>query len=71
MIYILLFKYYKSFVVQHGFKKKMVGIGSIGLMILQICSDYQSLPDFRTLSLTEIEFFYNSLEKTLIEMTKK
>lgn len=39
-------------------------------MIAQIVSDYGSLPDFRTLSFTEICFFYENLIPSLIELTR-
>lgn len=38
-------------------------------MILQICADYSSLPDFRELELFEIEFFYYGLQNSLIKLT--
>lgn len=41
-----------------------------GEMILQICGDYSGLPDPRTLSCTEIEFFYDGLRARLINDTK-
>jgi len=34
-------------------------------MIRQICRDYAGLPDFRTLSLSEIRFFYEGLRPEL------
>ena len=39
-------------------------------MFLQIVRDYPSLPDARTLTFTEIRFFYNGLRNELIEHTK-
>lgn len=36
-----------------------------GEMLLQICHSYPGLPDARSLSLTEIRFFYRGLEKEL------
>jgi len=38
-------------------------------MLLQICRDYPALPNPRSLSMTEIRFFYNGLRNTLHEMT--
>jgi hypothetical protein len=38
-------------------------------MILQICADYAGLPDYRTLELSEIEFFYDGLQSSLINLT--
>lgn len=39
-------------------------------MFLQICLTYNSLPDPRTLTFDEIEFFYNGIRRQLIEDTK-
>lgn len=39
-------------------------------MLLQICQDYNSLPDYRTLSVSEIRFFYGGLREGLKETTK-
>lgn len=36
-----------------------------GEMLLQICRDYPSLPDVRTLKASEIRFFYNGLRGEL------
>lgn len=38
-------------------------------MILQICKDYSGLPDYRTMELSEIEFFYYGLQDSLIKLT--
>ena len=35
-------------------------------MLLQICRDYATLPDIRTLELSEIRFFYNGLRHELL-----
>lgn len=39
-------------------------------MLLQICRDYHSLPDPRSLSLAEIRFFYEGLRPELIKISK-
>jgi len=39
-------------------------------MLLQICRDYRTLPDVRTLSTDEIEFFYNGIRGELEDRTK-
>lgn len=39
-------------------------------MILQITRDYHGLPDIRTLSWSEIRFFYEGLRAELRELTK-
>jgi hypothetical protein len=41
-----------------------------GEMLLQICRDYAGLPDPRTLTMTQIRFFYSGLRKELHEATK-
>lgn len=40
-------------------------------MIIQICLTYSSLPDVRTMSLEEIEFFYDGIRHQLIKETKR
>lgn len=39
-------------------------------MLLQICLDYASLPDPRTLTASEIRFFYDGIRDSLKERTK-
>lgn len=39
-------------------------------MLVQICRDYSALPDFRTLSMREIRFFYDALRSELQHGTK-
>ncbi|MBK2258736.1 hypothetical protein [Francisella philomiragia] len=39
-------------------------------MLLQITRDYASLPDPRTLTMTEIRFFYEGLREELKQSTK-
>ena len=39
------------------------------IMVWQICSDYPGLPDVRTLSLSQIRFFYEGLRPRLIKGT--
>jgi hypothetical protein len=41
-----------------------------GEMLLQICRDYPGLPDPRTLSMSEIRFYYEGLRRELREHTK-
>lgn len=38
-------------------------------MLLQICRDYAGLPDSRSLTNTEIRFFYEGLRKELQQAT--
>jgi hypothetical protein len=42
-----------------------------GAMIAQICMDLPGLPDPRTLRMSEIRFFYDTLRPTLRQRTKK
>jgi hypothetical protein len=42
-----------------------------GEMLLQICMDYPSLPDPRTLKRHEIKFFYEGLRASLKKTTGK
>lgn len=35
--------------------------------ILQICTDYNGLPDIRTMTLNEIRFFYEPLIDSLVK----
>ena len=39
-------------------------------MLIQICRDYSGLSDFRTLTMSEIRFFYDGLRGELKEHTK-
>ena len=39
-------------------------------MFSQICRDYSSLPDPRTLTISEIRFYYNGLRQELKEHTR-
>ncbi len=40
-------------------------------MLLTITMNYNSLPDVRTMTVDEIEFFYEGIRGTLIASTKK
>ena len=39
-------------------------------MLLQICHEYSSLPDPRSLTLREIRFFYEPIRESLKQATK-
>jgi hypothetical protein len=41
-----------------------------GEMLLQICREYASLPDPRTLTATEIRFFYEGIRAELERQTR-
>lgn len=51
---------------EHGHKLLPV----YGEMLLQICRDYPALSDPRTLTMSEIRFWYNGLRSELREHTK-
>ena len=40
-------------------------------MLLQVCRDYQSVPDIRTIKFSEISFFYDGLRPELKSATKQ
>lgn len=54
-----------------GAEKKVLGVGGIVRQILQICSDYNGLPDVRTMELYEIRFFYEPSISGLIKIQKE
>lgn len=41
-----------------------------GRMLLQVARDYAGIPDVRTLTMSEIRFFYDALRVELVERTK-
>lgn len=53
--------------VRQGALIKQCGIGCIPEMIIQICMDYNGLPDVRTLTMGEIVFFYSGITGSLIK----
>jgi len=58
-------------VVRHGEDQKQKGFFNVyAEMFLQICRLYPSLPDPRTLSSTEIRFYYEGIRSELKENTK-
>jgi len=66
----------KTLLVRHGNDDKLIPIshhttGNVYKeMFLQICRDYSSLPDPRTLKLSEIRFYYDGLRGELKQHTK-
>jgi len=66
----------KTLLVRHGEDSKIHPIENhtllnvYGEMFLQICRDYSSLPDPRSLKLNEIRFYYNGLRSELKEHTR-
>ena len=64
-----------TLLIRHGEEFKLPkGMNTLtivyGEMFLQICRDYSTLPDPRTLTLSEIRFYYNGLRNELKEHTK-
>lgn len=51
----------------NGREEKVLGVSGICSKLLQICSDYSSLPDIREITIEEIDFFYKPLLPSLIE----
>ena len=49
----------------------MHGVVGIITQILQICTDYNGLPDIRTMTLNEIRFFYEPLIHNLVVAKKQ
>jgi hypothetical protein len=56
--------------VRNGSTVKTNGAGGVVEMLLQICKDYHTLPDPRTLTTYEIKFFYSGGIADLQEATK-
>lgn len=57
--------------VRHGGEQGGFGyVAAHTEMLLQVCRDYPSLPDPRTLKAHEIRFFYDGLRRELKESTK-
>lgn len=56
--------------IREGREVKEKGAWIYQEMILQICMNYTSIPDVRTMDLDEIEFFYDGLKSILKETTK-
>ena len=54
-------------IARHGQIEEVQGIESICIMLLQIASDYSSLPDLRKITVDEIEFFYKPLIHGLVK----
>ena len=55
--------------VSNGAVKKHRGLGAIQSALLQIARDYSGLPDVRTLSLSDILFYYDGLQAELVQRT--
>lgn len=66
--------------VRHGVDYKLDRIKGVQVhtrenvyteMVYQICRDYASLPDIRSMTCSEIRFFYDGLRPELKHHTKK
>jgi len=68
--YCSFFSRLKSTIAIGGFEKTVYGISGVNSQILQICSDYNGLPNIKDLELYEIRFFYKPLIQGLIEAQK-
>lgn len=55
--------------MSHGTVQRGWGIGSVHTAIFQITRDYAGLPDVRTMTLSEIIFYYDGLQAELIQRT--
>lgn len=53
-----------------GREKKVLGVEGVGLQLLQICLDYNSLPSVKEMEIDEINFFYKARIKDLCKMQK-
>jgi hypothetical protein len=63
----------RSRVVRHGVDEKLKSNTLENVyseMLLQVCRDYPGLPDPRTLTLSEIRFFYDGIRYELQEHSK-
>lgn len=65
------FRFVAYVIVRHdkagkAYEKKVRGARAIGEMLTQICIDYSTLPDVRTLEVHEIKFFYEGLRGSLM-----
>ncbi len=55
--------------VGNGAVRRQRGLGAIQSALLQIARDYSGLPDIRTLSLSDILFYYDGLRAELVQRT--
>jgi hypothetical protein len=54
----------------HGIRPAHTRYAVYSEMMLNIAMHYRSAPDVRTLTLDELEFFYNGIRGYLMEITK-
>ncbi len=53
-----------------GKEKKLYGVQGVNLQLLQICMDYNALPNLRKITVDEIRFFYRARIKELCKLQK-
>lgn len=53
-----------------GKEKKLYGVQGVNLQLLQICMDYNALPNLGKITVDEIRFFYRARIKELCKLQK-
>lgn len=53
-----------------GREKRVYGVQGVNIQLLQICMDYNVLPDLEKITVDEIRFFYKARIKELCKLQK-
>ena len=53
-----------------GKEKRVYGVQGVNIQLLQICMDYNVLPDLEKITVDEIRFFYKARIKELCKLQK-
>ena len=53
-----------------GKEKRVYGVQGVNIQLLQICMDYNVLPDLEKITVDEIHFFYKARIKELCKLQK-
>lgn len=53
-----------------GKEKRVYGVQGVNIQLLQICIDYNVLPDLEKITVDEIRFFYKARIKELCKLQK-
>lgn len=53
-----------------GKEKRVYGVHGVNIQLLQICMDYNVLPDLEKITVDEIRFFYKARIKELCKLQK-
>ena len=53
-----------------GKEKRLYGVQGLNLQLLQICMDYNALPNLEKITVDEIRFFYKARIKELCKLQK-